>query len=681
MLREAAILTFNAPWPDAEAFANREWLVTNGLGGYASGTLSGVQTRRYHGVFMPNLVSPKGRHLLVSRLEEIVVQPQQQFQLAGGDQPMESAREAHLRWLQGIRIGANTAQWIYELPGVTLEKTIVMPYLRNTVLVHYRVLHSEHDAVTLQLRPFLPFRRQDAVLLPDDAVPVQSLVEENRLTVTHAESDLFLRMRLQGRLGAHFVTEAQQRIELLTREQARGYLHHECIVSPGYFTASLAVNQPLTFVATVEEWDTLSDDAPAVIASETRRLTTIASAVPEAEDPVVLQLVMAADQFLVRPEHRLADLERAHAHGHNLRSIFAGYHWFGDWGRDTMISLEGLLLCTGRHDEARATLLTYAEYVRDGLLPNLFPEGANAGLYHTVDASLWYFHSIHRYVQHTHDEAVIDLLLPVLRDIMRHHLAGTRFGIHVDPADGLLIASSPAQALTWMDAHAGEWIVTPRRGKPVEIQALWYNALRLMEVWTEKRKGNDREVYAQHATQARESFNKRFWNEAASCLFDVVDGEQGDDASLRPNQIFAISLDYPVLDPVRYASVLHTVRQHLLTPYGLRTLTREHPDYRSTYQGTLLSRDAAYHQGTVWPWLLGHFIDAWLKIDPDRAAARGMLAALPDHLREAGVGSISEVFDAQWPHIPHGCIAQAWSVAEALRAWLRTQEVSGDLSS
>ena len=350
--------------------------------------------------------------------------------------------------------------------------------------------------------------------------------------------------------------------------------------------------------------------------------------------------------------------------------MVAGYHWFLDWGRDTMISLDGLMLATGRHSEARATLLTFAHYVRDGLLPNLFPEGSREGWYHTVDATLWYFHAIHRYVTVTGDRSVFDELLPVLRQVMQCHFAGTRFGIGVDRADGMLCASTPDHALTWMDAHMGDWIVTPRRGKPVEIQALWYNALCLMAGWDP----GDAARYQQCARQVRLAFNARFWNQQRGCLYDLIDGEDqpASDARIRPNQLFAIGLEHPVLEASRWPAVLEVVGRELLTPVGLRTLEQGDPAYSRTYQGNLAARDSAYHQGTVWPWLLGAFVDAWLKTHDDRAGARAMLAAFPAHLQVAGLGTISEVFDGEPPHTAHGCIAQAWSVAEVLRCWKRT---------
>jgi predicted glycogen debranching enzyme len=359
--------------------------------------------------------------------------------------------------------------------------------------------------------------------------------------------------------------------------------------------------------------------------------------------------------------------------------VIAGYHWFTDWGRDTMISLEGLAITTGRFHEAAWILRTFAHYVRDGLIPNMFPEGRNEGLYHTADATLWFFQATHRYVRATNDGETLRALLPVFRDIVEHHFRGTKFGIGVDPADGLLRQGEEGYQLTWMDAKVGDWVVTPRRGKAVEINALWFNALKLLEGWlvasNEPAAARD---LATHAEKTRQSFNQRFWNAARNCLFDVIDGGDARNASddaIRPNQILALALAHPVLDRVHWESVVGIVEQELLTPVGLRSLSREHKDYKAKYYGDLRSRDAAYHQGTVWGWLIGPFMEAWLKVHPDdRAGARRRLEGFVPHLNEGCVGSISEVFDAESPFTPRGCIAQAWSVAEVLRCFALTAE-------
>jgi predicted glycogen debranching enzyme len=366
---------------------------------------------------------------------------------------------------------------------------------------------------------------------------------------------------------------------------------------------------------------------------------------------------------------------RARIAGHEAWTVIAGYHWFTDWGRDTMISLEGLTLATGRIAEAGAILRMFAHHIRDGLVPNMFPEGANEGLYHTADATLWFFHAIDRYVRASGDLRLRNQLLPALVEIIDHHQRGTRFGIQVDPRDGLLAQGAPGYQLTWMDAKAGDWVVTPRRGKAVEINALWYNALRLMQYWlADAGDAAGAERMQAAAERCFAAFNRRFWDPERGQLFDVVDGEHGDDPACRPNQLFAISLPHPVLAPAFHRAVVETVARELVTPLGLRSLSPRHPDFKPNYHGDLVTRDAAYHQGTVWSWLIGPYIDAVLRVFPDgHRMARQALDGLIGHLGENCIGYVSEVFDAQAPFTPGGCVAQAWGVAELLRCLLVTE--------
>lgn len=653
------------PVSDVIGWRTREWLITNGLGGYASGSLAGVCTRRYHGMFVPNLPRPRGRHVLVSRFDEEIDIAGQTVRLGGSDRVDNALAPCNGTWLRDFHLDGNTACWTFACADLVLERRLVMPHLRNTACLRYE-LKSDTPA-RIRLRPWLPFRRQDAPLQHagygrfEVAVP-----EDGECRVGLADSELWLAMRLHSP-GARFITEAEEEMDsFLWREDARGYDSHEVIASPGCWEWHAEPHAPCILVMTTDESHPQTDvERP--FEEERTRIAGLVERAGAGSDATLARLAVAADQFLILPGNRAEESAEASKQGHALRTVVAGYHWFLDWGRDTMISLEGLMLAIGRHAEARATLLTFSHYLRDGLLPNLFPEGSREGWYHTVDATLWYFHAIHRYVGITGDVGLVDELLPALRDVMRHHIQGTRFNIGVDPGDGLLRSGTPQNALTWMDAHMGDWIVTPRRGKPVEIQALWYNALCLMSQWDTQAAA--REDYAARAALARRSFNTRFWNPDANCLFDVVDSDNGDDARLRPNQLFAISLDHPVLDETRWAAVLHTVRTALLTPVGLRTLDENDRQYSRSYHGNLRSRDAAYHQGTVWPWLLGSYIDACLKSAGDADTAQDLLAAFPEHLQVAGLGSISEVFDGEWPHTAHGCIAQAWSVAEVLRCW------------
>ncbi len=657
---------------DPTQLRSREWLITNGLGGYASGTLAGIPARKYHGLLVSNLTDPKGRHIMVSRCDEMILAGSRRLHLGGAEFAGDHVVGESHAFLTEFRLDHRIAVWRFEFDGRVLEKSIVMPHNQNTVCVQYQLLSGE--AIELHIRPYLSFRRHDESPLsaPDDFT---LLASRGRHEVHHVSSSLVLRMAMRPGTN-RFVTEDRDEIEFFYRiERDRGDPPFESAHSPGYFTVTLDQNEPSTaFVATTHGWDRIDFDVPAMFDAERRRLKGLLQLSPDiVGDDFAEQLAMAADQFIVVPGSRLEENVMSQAEGGELRTIYAGYHWFGDWGRDTMISLEGLTLYTGRYREAGAILRTFSHYVKDGLLPNLFPEGERQALYHTVDATLWYFHALGRYVARTGDRLIIKQLFPVLQSIVQHYTEGTRFNIGADATDGLISAAEEGYQLTWMDAKVDGWVVTPRRGKPVEIQALWYNALRLMTMWA-KELGEPTESYERAADRVKKTFNDRYWNAERDCLFDVLDGPEGHDPAIRPNQVFAISLDHPVLERDRWPAVLDTIRNRLLTPYGLRTLSADHPDYKSHYRGDLRARDAAYHQGTVWPWLIGHYIDAVLKLNNDPTQARQSLLGFREHLYDAGIGSISEIFDAEDPYSAGGCIAQAWSVAEVLRAWVRTKE-------
>jgi predicted glycogen debranching enzyme len=653
---------------DPEFLRRREWLVTNGIGGYASGTVLGVPTRRFHGLLVASLAEPKGRHMTLARLDEEVESEDRVHRLSV-EESLHGVTDASAA-LRSFRWERLMPTWQFDCGGARIEKAVVMPHGHNVVCVRYRLLAG--GPVSMRLRPYAAFRRQDAPLVRE-LPPFRLVIEARRHTLDVVDSPIVLRFGMRPGPGI-FVGDEAIRADVLYRvERDRGYEHLETLFSPGYFHVDLHPGRSASFVAATDDWPSLAIDGDEAIEAETRRCERlIAAAAPAAREGVAARLVLAADQFIIQPGSRPEESLRAGAAGEETRTVIAGYPWFGDWGRDTMISLEGLTLCTGRHREAAAILRTFSHYVEDGLLPNLFPEGAREALYHTVDATLWYFHAIDRYVRASGDADLVRELWPVLASIVEHHVRGTRFGIGVDPADGLLRQGAPDLPLTWMDARLDGWVVTPRRGKPVEIQALWSNAVALMAEWAEAA-GAPVDGYRALAQRARASFNARFWNERAGCLFDVVDGEDGDDPAVRPNQVFAVSLRHPILEESRWRPTLERVHRDLLTPMGLRTLSRDHPAYCSRYCGDLRTRDGAYHQGTVWPWLLGHFVEAWLRTYGDRAGARNLLLALPEGLKQACVGSVSEIFDAEAPFEPRGCVAQAWSVAELLRAWLATE--------
>jgi predicted glycogen debranching enzyme len=676
------------PWPGRqegalEAGLNCEWLVTNGLGGYASGTLSGVITRRYHGYLIAALPAPFGRVMMLNDLVECIELPDgRPVQLGGEERAGGPAKSKAMEFLSEFRLEAGSPVWRYEFGNIVLEKRLVLPHAQNTSFINYSLLSGDHS-VRLVLRPSIHFRPHETAVSAKLESRYLLTVGDDRYEVSDGTNLPPLRLTLQGRNSA--LTVDRIRIEQVTYaiEEQRGYAASGDLWSPGFFHAELTKESDATLIVSSETWENMRALTPALaVQSETERkhrLLSIASRqVGNSADDLIAnhtaaELVWAADQFIITPAGRTEDATRARAVGDEVRTVIAGYHWFTDWGRDTMISLEGLTLSTGRFEEAAWILRTFAHYVRDGLMPNLFPEGQTEGLYHTADATLWYFHALDRYTEVSGDRAVLQMALPKLIDIFESHMRGTAFGIGVDLRDGLLTQGVEGYALTWMDAKVDDWVVTPRRGKAVEINALWYNALKLLQGWlTEEREPELKERVAALAQQARESFNARFWNEAEKYLFDVIDGPAGDDPACRPNQLLAIALKHPILDECRWAQVLEIARDKLLTPVGLRSLSPDHKDFKPKYDGDLRARDAAYHQGTVWAWLIGPFIDAWLKVHPgDFEGAGKFLDGFKLHLRQACVGSISEIFDAEPPFTPRGCIAQAWSVAEVLRCWIR----------
>lgn len=658
----------------------REWLVTNGLGGYASGTLSGAVTRRYHGLLIAALPAPLSRTVMLSEIsEQFKCADGNVFQLGGLERNTAGPQLHPMRYLHEFRLEMGLPVWTYKIGEIVIERRLFMPHLQNTTYLSYKLLEGA-ESVVLRLRPALHFRPHDA--------PVSTKLLDRYVLAAHGDryevkgDSHFPVLRLYM-ADAPFTVAPGREIEVLYPiEESRGYDFRGELWVPGHFTVEIKRGETATLLASTEPWEVaLALSGEEAHSSELRRRRRLLRSAPaQLREGAAGELLLAADQFIITPVGRPAAAARAHAAGDEIRTVLAGYHWFTDWGRDTMISLEGLTLTSGRYAEASWILRTFAYYVRDGLIPNLFPEGGAGGLYHTADASLWFFHALDRYIEITGDRDILITMLPKLLDIFEHHLRGTKFNIGVDPKDGLLRQGAPGYQLTWMDAKVGDWVVTPRRGKAVEINALWYNALRLLQCWVEQERGSQPAARIRDAAdRVLQAFNSRFWYSDDGYLYDVVDGENGkDDPACRPNQILAFSLKYPVLDESRWPSVLEVVRERLLTPVGLRSLAPEHPDYKKKYFGGLRTRDAAYHQGTVWAWLIGPFIDAWLRVHPhERADARKFLDGLLEELGNGGVGSINEVFDAEPPFAPRGCIAQAWSIAEVLRC-LAKLETAGE---
>ncbi len=655
---------------DRAALMEAEYLAANGLGGYAMGTVAGPRTRSYHGLLIAALRPPTGRTLLVAAVDATVELAGETVQLAthrfldgtiapGGD-----------RRLSEFRLADGLPHWTYDLgAGRLLTCRLALPHGENTAILMYSY-DAPEDAppLTLHLAPLVTHRDHHGRTHAGDghwnwrAEPDGN--DTVRVTAFDGATPFHLAAwGMSGESASWTPSGVWYYNFSLPAEVARGFDDGEDLWQPGTFTVTLTPGSPVFFAAAVEPAHATWGHISLAVADTRERRHGIAldarTPATEAEGnaTALAHLRLAADSFLVRREG-------GDAAG---STVVAGYPWFTDWGRDTMIALPGLLLATGRHAEAADTLRTFARYAQDGLIPNTFPEGDAPAQYNTADATLWFFRALERYLTTTGDRALLRDLWPTLAEIVAAHERGTLFGIGVDPADGLLRAGEPGVQLTWMDAKVDDWVVTPRTGKPVEVNGLWLHALHLMAAWSPLCDTNPT-PYLRAATKVGTSFTRRFWNAERGYLYDVLDTPDGtDDATLRPNQCVALALSScPVPEPCARRA-LAAVTTHLLTPYGLRTLAPDDPRYIGRYGGDRYARDGAYHQGTVWPWLLGPYADALLRLGGTRADVRTRVRPLLDHLRVAGLGSISEVFDGDPPHTPGGCPFQAWSVAELLR--------------
>jgi predicted glycogen debranching enzyme len=644
---------------DLVSAEQREWLVTNGLGGYASGTVAGPLTRRYHGLLVAALPPPQGRTLLLTSLDATASYDGQIFALFSNRWSAGEVEPAGHRYLESFRLEGTTPVWSYAFQDALLERRIWMELGANTTYARYDMRRGTAP-LALSVKAIVNCRDHHGNTRAGDRQPEIEVVPGG----LRVGAVLYLLST-----GAR-ATRASEwyRGYWLSLEAYRGLDALDDNLHAGRFDAILSPGDSLTLVASTEPAPDL-DGGAAYARRQAHEIQLLGQNGLEEAPARVRQLVLAADQFIVR---------RAVADNPDGRSIIAGYHWFTDWGRDTMIALPGLALATGRTEVAAAILRTYAVFVDQGMLPNRFPDGGEApgrGDYNTVDATLWYFEAIRAYHAATGDDALLRDLYPVLQEIVRWHVRGTRYGIRVDPADGLLYSGEAGVQLTWMDAKVGDWVVTPRTGKAVEINALWYNALRILAAVAhymgEPTRRGTAAGYEDLAERVRASFG-RFWNDVLGYCYDVIDGPAGDDARLRPNQLLAVSLCHSPLEHRQQRAVVDVCTRQLLTSHGLRSLAAGDPSYVGHYGGDRRQRDAAYHQGTVWAWLIGPFVSAHLRVYGDRALARSYLMPLLDHLSGGCVGSISEIFDGDPPFAPRGAIAQAWSVAEVLRAWRAT---------
>ena len=641
---------------DIAQSTQREWLITNGLGSYGCGTLSGILTRCYHGLLVAALKPPLGRTLLLTKLDEVVQYLDKPYPLSSDRWSGGTTTGHGYKNTQSFRLEGTTPTWTYACADALLEKRIWMQQGENTTYIRY-TLRRATGPFRIKIKAIANYRDHHSV--------TQSIADGKEWRMkTQAHPRGLKVLAFDGATPFYLCTNKSQLVPnhkwyqhyFLTTEQYRGLSHLDDHLHVATLTTTLSPGESITITASTQPTTNL-DGASALEQSQQHQDNLLSSA-PIQKTPEIEQLILAADQFIV---------DRTTPETPNGKTIIAGYPWFGDWGRDTMIALPGLTLATGRPQIARPILRTFARYLSQGMLPNAFPEANDTPGYNTVDAILWYFEAIRAYIEATEDIALLEELYPALQEVIDWHERGTRYNIALD-SDGLLYAGEDGHQLTWMDAKVGNWVVTPRIGKPVEINALWCNALACMAYFSELvNKAEDE--YLRLLVNAEEGF-ERFWDPVRGYLIDVLDGPNGHDKSLRPNQLFAVSLHGgPGLSLRQQKSIVNVCAQHLLTSHGLRSLSPTHPDYVGTYGGDHTKRDGSYHQGTTWGWLIGPFVQAHLNVYKDPKLALTFLQPLLNHLSAGCTGNLSEIFDGDAPFSPRGAYAQAWTVAEVLRIY------------
>jgi predicted glycogen debranching enzyme len=646
---------------ELSAAESREWLVTNGIGGYASGTVAGTLTRRYHGLLIAALQPPLGRTLLVAALDETVRYLGGEYELATHRWASGAVAPAGYLQLESFYLEGTKPVWTFAPADALLEKRVWMRHGENTTYIQYTLVRGS-AAFELELKALVNYRDFHASTLAGDWRMTIEPVQNGVSVLAFAGAARFY---LKSANASCEPRHEWYHNYFQPEEKARGLEDHEDHLFAALFRAKLEIGASVTFVFTTES-DALLDGEAAraeVENHEVKRFTgwqqQHSAELTENAPSWLWQLILAADQFIVK---------RALPEQPDGRSIIAGYHWFGDWGRDTMIALPGLTLVTGRADVARKILLAFAQFVDAGMLPNNFPDAGGKPEYNTVDAALWYFQAARQYFSATNDLDLVRKLFSVLAGIVDAHVKGTRYNIRVDPADGLLFAGAPGVQLSWMDAKVGDWVVTPRTGKAVEINALWINALYTIAEFA-RLLGKPVAGYEKLAAKSVKNFQK-FWNRERSCCYDVIEAPgSGNDAALRPNQIFAVSLPESPLTEQQQKAVVDVCMTRLLASHGLRSLAPGEPGYQGQYAGGVRERDAAYHQGTVWGWLLGPFALAHYRVYGNRQAALDFLEPLGKTINSGGLGTLGEIFSGDPPFKPCGCVAQAWTVAELLRAW------------
>lgn len=655
-------------WTTFKEGIKREWAVTNGIGGYAGSSMIGAHSRTHQGYLIASLHAPIERYLVFSKINETatVGTSTVSFETSQHCASGKTVYTEGQKFLTSF-IYDGSVHYTYETDNFSFEKHITLKRNANVCAVSYELTAGDNDC-TFTLTPLFNYREHSESSTPD-TLRFETFTEDRTFyLVPEKNKDIAIRFQTsEGTFSERkTVYDVDMQLQIEVDLETDGLDCHYCPVD-------LSIAVPANTTKKVSILCSIGDvnERPAPVSATEAFSILEENARCHAElfekagyhDSFANQLVLASDQFLTYREST------------KMMTVLAGLPWFTDWGRDTMIAFTGLTLCTKRFKEAEEILLTFARYIRHGIVPNMFPDDNMPPLYNTVDASLWYFYAVYQYLHYNpaaEAEAFVkEQIFPHLKEIISAYEKGTDFSIYMED-DGLIHAGSGLDQITWMDVRVGDWVATPRHGKPVEINALWYNALRIMESLCEKF-DEDASAYRTRAEQVKESFNAKFWDSANQCLFDVVDGDEPDD-HIRPNQIYAVSLPFSLLPEEQEKAVVALVEKELFVGCGLRSLAPDHPDYHGIYCGALAKRDAAYHQGTAWGFLLGGFFSAYMKVNHHSSSAVEnavhMLEPVRKHLSDSGcIGSISEIFDGDTPHNPRGCYAQAWSVGEVLRCY------------
>jgi predicted glycogen debranching enzyme len=635
----------------------KEWITTNGLGGYASSSVTGCNTRRYHGLLVVSGQENKERAVLLSKLEETIKIGRRFYYLGTNkysDDYIHPHGYSHFRKFEQ----APFPRFIYTINNIIITKEVFMPYDTNTVIVRYNVIGGEQK-FNFVIHPLVAF--SDFHKLPRENKQFNTHISFEDSSLSMNPYSDFPELKIQAQGMEFKELKNWYKSFILDKEKERGLDYVQDLFNPGYFWSPQTNNLKIDVIATID--DKIPEDVDKTYSDSKKRVENLFDLAKASDkDPDEKSLILASDMHVIKPVTKEGD---------RRVTVVAGYHWFGDWGRDTFIALPGLTLCTGRFEDAKNILLTFAEQCKDGLIPNRFADLGQNAIYNTVDASLWYINAVNEYLKHTGDyEFIKTHIYPVCKSIIKSYEEGTNYNIGMD-SDGLIKAGEEGCQLTWMDAKVGNWVVTPRHGKPVEINALWHNALRIMENLAGKFEEPEiSKKYSGMADLTKKSFNEKFWFERGGYLYDVA-GETANDDSLRPNQLFAISLPYPVLNEDKWLAVVNRAFEKLYIPFGVRSLSSDNPNYRGACLGTIKERDGAYHQGTAWGWLLGPFLEAYLKANGMTSQAITHAGIMMDlwmgELTNGGQNTLSEIMDGDEPFTVRGCISQAWSIAEALR--------------